>query len=115
MSNITESLNNFWNGAVKPIVQKLSAEATQATAALPTTGWTKDANDISGYPWHYDLSVTGLTANDLVTVCVQQGSQTAAVACGLCPVNDTRTGAIRFFAAAAPGSAINIAYHIKKK
>ena len=80
---------------------------------LPTTGWT-NGSGVTGYPYYYDLTVSGATATDAAEVSIGAGSQGTAAACGLCPACETRAGAIRFFAAAAPSAAITGSYILSK-
>ena len=87
---------------------------SNVSASLPASGWTLDANDTSGYPYYYDLAVTGVTANDVAHVNINYTSQKAALECGLCPTNNTIAGYIRFFAVNQPASAISIDYWILK-
>ena len=86
-----------------------------ASYTLPTAGWIEDANDTSGYPYHYDLSVNGVTADDIAYVIVPYSAQKWAVACGLCPDNETLAGVIRFRAASVPGNAIALTCWLEKQ
>ncbi len=84
------------------------------SAVLPVTGWQKDANDTSGYPYYYDFAVNGVTANDIAHVNIPYSSQAAASECGICPSNSTIAGFIRFYAMSVPTQAISISYWILK-
>ena len=84
-----------------------------ASFTLPTAGWT-NGSGVTDYPYYCDLSVTGATANDIATVIIASASQGTALACGLCATNETRAGAIRFFAASAPAAAITGNYILQK-
>ena len=82
-----------------------------ASFTLPASGWT-DGSGVTNYPYYYDMSVTGMTANDFVVVAIAPDSQGTAIACGLCATNETRAGAIRFYSAKVPVAAITGNYWI---
>lgn len=83
-----------------------------AEAAIPVTGWSSD--ETAGYPYYYDLAVTGVTAADIAVVTLPPASVSTAIACGMCPTNETIAGAIRFRAAEVPGQAVAVEYEIAK-
>ena len=80
--------------------------------SLPATGWT-NGSGVTGYPYYYDVTVTGATANDVATATIAPASMGTAIACGLCAACETRAGAIRFFAASAPAASITGNYILK--
>ena len=80
--------------------------------SLPAKGWT-NGSGVTGYPYYYDVTVSGATADDVATVTIAPASLGTAIACGLCPACETRAGAIRFFAASAPAAAITGNYILK--
>ena len=82
------------------------------SATLPATGWSRD--DASAYPYYYDLAAAGVTAADIASVTVSPSGIGAAVACGLCPTNETIADAIRFRSCDAPTAAIALEYEIAK-
>ncbi|MBQ9349160.1 MAG: hypothetical protein IJT94_17780 [Oscillibacter sp.] len=82
------------------------------TATLPATGWSSD--NTAGYPYYYDLTVTGVTAADIVIATLTPASIVTATACGMCPANESRAGVVRFRANAAPAQAIELEYEIGK-
>ena len=82
------------------------------TATLPATGWNRDGS--SAYPYYYDLAAAGVTAADIASVTVSPSGIGAAVACGLCPTNETRADAIRFRSCDIPATAIAVEYEIAK-
>ena len=110
MSNITKSLDLFWKKAVKPIKESIVAQSVAVPSTLPATGWTEDKDDKTGFPYRYDLEAEGITENDVVSVVVSPSGLAAAALCGLCPVNETLAGKIRFWAASAPSTSIQILY-----
>ena len=81
-------------------------------ATIPATGWKSDG--AAGYPYYYDLAVAGITAADIATVTLSPASVSAAVACGMCPTNETIAGAIRFRANEPPTRAVAVEYEIAK-
>lgn len=82
------------------------------TATLPATGWSSDST--AGYPYYYDLTVSGVTATDVVIATLAPASVVTSVSCGLCPANETRAGAVRFRANTVPAQAITLEYEIGK-
>lgn len=80
---------------------------------IPTSGWTNDTS-VTAYPYKYEISVSSITAKDLVTINIAPGSQAAATACRLCPTNETIAGKIRIRAAKIPSSSISAEYWIEK-
>ena len=94
--------------AIQEVVAPVSASFT-----LPTTGWT-NGSGVTGHPYYYDLTASGATATDIAAVTIAPGSQGTALACGLCATNETRAGAIRFYAASAPAAAITGSYILQK-
>ena len=82
------------------------------SATLPATGWNRDGS--SAYPYYYDLAAAGVTAADIASVTVSPSGIGAAVACGLCPTNETIADAIRFRSYEAPTAAIAVEYEIAK-
>ena len=82
------------------------------SATLPATGWNRDGS--SAYPYYYDLAAAGVTAADIASVTVSPSGIGAAVACGLCPANETRADAIRFRSCDIPATAIAVESEIAK-
>lgn len=56
---------------------------------VPATGWAKDEAGSADYPYCYDIPVENVTAADRAAVTILPGSYAVAVACGLCPANET--------------------------
>lgn len=95
---------------------------------IPVTGWAEseipenesEELDESEYLFYFDLPVEGLTARDHATVTIAPESYGAAVACGLCPTNETidpaegsTAGFIRLRAATVPENPITAEYWIE--
>ena len=92
------------------LIELLAPDPVSLT--LPATGWT-NGSGVTGYPYYYDVTVTGATANDVATATIAPASMGTAIACGLAAACETRAGAIRFFAASAPAAAITGNYILK--
>ena len=103
-------------GAVTEALEEMAAakadKPSAVSATLPATGWNRDGS--SAYPYYYDLAAAGVTAADIASVTVSLSGIGAAVACGLCPTNETIADAIRFRSYEAPTAAIAVEYEIAK-
>ncbi|MBQ6208109.1 MAG: hypothetical protein IJK52_13620, partial [Oscillospiraceae bacterium] len=101
-------------GAVTEALEEMDAakadKPSVVSATLPATGWNRDGS--SAYPYYYDLAAAGVTAADIASVTVSPSGIGAAVACGLCPTNETIADAIRFRSYEAPTAAIAVEYEI---
>ena len=105
-SKITDSLNIFYQLAVKPILNKVNARGADVSFTLPASGWTEDANETSEYKYYYDLSAPAVTASDIIKAVIDYQSLEAAADCGLCPVCWSAAGVIRFRSKQPPSEAI---------
>lgn len=76
---------------------------------IPTTGWVKDAT-YADYPYCYDIAVSGITAKDRVGITIAPGSLANAVACEICPTNNTMANKIRLWTKTVPTAAISAEY-----
>ena len=76
---------------------------------IPTTGWVKDTT-YTDYPYCYDIAVSGITAKDRVGITIAPGSMANAVACKLCPTNNTMANKIRLWTKTVPTAAISAEY-----
>ena len=74
---------------------------------IPVTGWTKDENDTTGYPWSINISLEDIRADMLPFVCIRAGSLAAAAAAGLCPEAEALDGALHLVSASVPGTALS--------
>ena len=89
-------------------VHKLKADKPLGVVfSLPASGWEEDAA-AEAYPMYYDFA----TAKDRASVVLAPASQATAIACGLCPTNETIAGKIRFRADTAPAEAISAVYYL---
>lgn len=88
------------------------AKGIHGTCSIPTSGWSSDST--AGYPYYYDLSVSGVTASDRADVPIAPASVSTAVKCGMCPFSETLSGKVRIRAAKIPTAAISAEYWIEK-
>lgn len=109
LQEIEEALNDF-------------PQSTPVT--IPAEGWKQDEPEedepeadledgLEAYTYYFDIPVEDVTAADHATVTIAPESLGAAVACGLCPTNETIQGAIRLRAASEPETAIKAEYWIE--
>ena len=103
-------------GAVTEALEEMAAakadKPSAVSATLPATGWNRDGS--SAYPYYYDLAAAGVTAADIASVTVSPSGIGVAVACGLCPTNETIVDAIRFRSYEVPMATIAVEYEIAK-
>lgn len=84
-------------------------KGTSIAVTIPASGWSEDTA-YADYPYCYDIAVSGITAKDRVGITIAPGSLATAVACKLCPTNNTMAGKIRIWAKAVPNAAISAEY-----
>lgn len=84
-------------------------KGTSIAVTIPASGWSEDTT-YADYPYCYDIAVSGITAKDRVGITIAPGSLATAVACKLCPTNNTMAGKIRIWAKAVPNAAISAEY-----
>lgn len=88
-------------------------KSTSGTVTIPTTGWSFDST--TGFPYYYDIAVTGVLATDRADLNIAIDSAVTAVQCGLCQQTSTIAGKIRVRSANIPKAAISADYWILKK
>lgn len=99
--------------AIEEALDTLKQNKPQATAIIiPITGWNYSAR-LTCYKYYYDIDIEGITANDRAEVTVAPESVEAAVACGLCPTNETLDGVLRLRANSIPAEEIEAEYWIE--
>jgi hypothetical protein len=81
--------------------------AMTGSATIPIEGWVAIEGD---YSYKLDLVIDGIVADSSVTVAIDKNNQEAAVAAGLCPVNDSYDGGITLYAQFVPEAIIEIDY-----
>lgn len=114
-SHVLEGLSRLAGIAADALTEQNAAKADRplrSAVTLPASGWVDDG--AADYPKHYDITVSGVTADDRADVIVAPGSLGTATDCGLCPVTETRSGAVRVRAASVPSAAISAQLWIQK-
>lgn len=110
-NNLVGELTQITVKALEEMENNKADKPKATSISIPTTGW---ANDKSvGYPYYYDLTVTGVTAKDRVEITVAPSSLETAKACGLCPTNETLKNKIRIRSVSAPKAAITAEYWVE--
>ena len=79
---------------------------------LPTTGWVNDTSEDSDYKYYYEISVTNLTANDVVNVNLALSSLSVAENCGLCQTTKSFSGKFRIYAKSIPSQSLSIEFYV---
>lgn len=119
-----EAARNFTNGLVANLAQTVTEAMQEMEAAkadkqtsvsltIPKTGWSDDAASTS-YPKYIDITVAGITAKDSVNIAISPSSMDAAIACGMCPTNETSAGKIRIRAKSVPSANIQAEYRLNQ-
>lgn len=102
--------------AMDQSLQEIETALNDLPRSTPVTlavgGWTGDAGSVN-YPYRYDIPAEGVTAADRAAVTILPGSYDTAVACGMCPANETVDGAIRLRAARVPAGEIAAEYWVE--
>ncbi|MBQ9346619.1 MAG: hypothetical protein IJT94_04655 [Oscillibacter sp.] len=98
--------------AVLEGLEEKADKPLRGTLNIPATGWGSDST--AGYPYYYDLAISGVTTSDRADVVVPADALAVAMDCELCPVTQTRDGYIRLRAASVPATAMTADYQITK-
>ena len=69
---------------------------------IPKAGWTEDADDTTGYPWHVDVANDKIEASMTPFLTILPASLGAAGNAGFCPTVETVAGALRVSSKAVP-------------
>lgn len=115
---------NFINGMIGQLagmvtdgleeLEEIKADKAQAVSiTIPAEGWGNETS-VANYPNYYDVQATGVTAADRASVTIAPNSQETAIACGLCPTNETLAGKIRIRAASIPKQSMAAEYWIEQ-
>ena len=95
--------------------QKYTPRPISANITLTKANWKLDSAEISDYKYYYEVSVTGLTTNDIVEVFYARASMSVVLEVGICPSsNDSLSGKFRIYAAATPSANISATYVVWK-
>ena len=114
-------------GAIEETEQKIPTKVSQLendsgykttdttyTVTIPVSGWKTDTS-VADYPYYYEISASSVTANDLASVIIAPGSQSVAMACGMCPTNETLSGKIKIRARNIPAKSISAEYSTERR
>lgn len=112
-SGLVGQLADTTTAAIEEVETVKADKAQAVSVTIPASGWESDAA-IAAYPNYYDIPVTAVTAADRATVTVAPNSQATAIACGLCPTNETLAGKIRIRSASVPAATISAEYWIEQ-
>jgi len=83
---------------VDPSIDTASAEVHSIT--IPADGWEKDTE--GEYPYRMDVEDPTVTAMHYPSVTLDKHSLPIAKVCGLCPITETMSGTLRFWARETP-------------
>lgn len=81
------------------------------TGTITTTNWNTSSG---GYRYQKDISISGLTSNQIINITIDKNSMTTAIDAVLCPTNDSYDGGFTIYAQFIPKSNINFSYTILK-
>lgn len=102
-------------GAVSDAISEVNdAKADKVdvkTLTVPNTGWGTDST-VTGYTAYVDVTVSGLTANDVVVVMIAAKSGSVADAACLCGACESMAGKLRIRAKHTPTAALSAVYYI---
>lgn len=132
-SSAVANLGVLLDQSLQEVEDALNDFPRSTPVTISAAGWQReDAAEGDGeieatlYPYYYDIPAENIDATDRASVTVLPESYTVAVACGLCPANETldpsedategqpKIGAIRIRAARAPTDSIEVEYWIEK-
>lgn len=95
----------------KKLNDEKAAKADMKTLTIPNTGWVTDST-VTGYTAYVDVTVSGLTANDVVVVMIAAKSGSVADAACLCGACESMAGKLRIRAKHTPTAALSAVYYI---
>ena len=81
------------------------------TLTIPNTGWGTDST-VTGYTAYVDVTVSGLTASDVVVVMIAAKSASVADAACLCGACESLADKLRIRAKHTPTAALSAVYYI---
>ena len=124
LKRCAEAARDFTNGLVAQLATSVTDaveemdtvkadKSVSVSFVIPASGWVSDTT-VADYPYRYDLSVSDITALDKATVSIAPNSMSTAIACGLCPTNETLAGKIRFWSKSVPAKDISAEYWIEQ-
>lgn len=95
----------------KKLNDEKAAKVATATLTIPNTGWGTDSS-VTGYTAYVDVTVSGLTASDVVVVMIAAKSASVADAACLCGACESLAGKLRIRAKHTPTAALSAVYYI---
>ena len=107
VSGLVAELAEAMTAAVSELAAAKADKAAAVAISIPAVGWQSDSGD---YPYYYDIVVADATAQDRAAVTIAPASIDVAIACGLCPTNETMAGKIRVRAKSVPAAALAAEY-----
>ena len=75
--------------------------------SIPVNGWVSDSSGNVDFPYYYDLSVSGITTNDVIMGLVNEADMNVATSCGLYDRIESLSNKIRFRSKSVPSNAIS--------
>lgn len=102
-------LSNALNQSVSEIEEALNDVPIAHSVTIPANGWTYNSS-LGDYSYYYDITATGVTANDLPVVSVAPSSLSTTANCELCPTCESLANAIRVYTKYVPDSAITVSW-----
>ena len=103
VSGLVAELAEAMTAAVSELAAAKADKGATVAVSIPAAGWQSDSGD---YPYYYDIVAAGVTARDRAAVAIAPAGIDVAVACGLCPTNETMAGKIRVRAKSVPAAEI---------
>lgn len=98
--------------AIREALDILKADKPKATTiSIAADG--RVASESTTYPYQYDIEIEDITANDRAVITIDPESVDTAVACGLCPSNESMAGLVRLYSVSVPESSIAAEYWIE--
>ena len=95
----------------KKLQDEKAAKVATASLTIPNTGWGTDSS-VTGYTAYVDVTVSGLTASDVVVVMIAAKSASVADAACLCGACESLAGKLRIRAKHTPTAALSAVYYI---
>lgn len=95
----------------KKLQDEKAAKVATAALTIPNTGWGTDST-VTGYTAYVDVTVSGLTASDVVVVMIAAKSASVADAACLCGACESLAGKLRIRAKHTPTAALSAVYYI---
>ena len=112
-SSLVSELAQTVTGAIEEMDVLKSDKQVKTAITIPSTGWLEDKS-IANYPKYCDIAATGVKATDRVDIAIDPNSMATAIACGLCPTNQTMDGWIRVWSRVVPTASISAEYWLNQ-